>query len=262
MSHEKGFGLADEFRFTRGKVIGLAVLLAVIGLLVYIFRFSSFKDELTPEKIKGYMTDWGAGGYAAYAVSQGLNTVPFIQVNSFVLIASTVYGYWVCVALTFLGNVTGATLSYGVGRWLFGRAWIERLRQKPRLSAFQRRINDAVIWIEGAAAKSPKRVFALFTGIRVIPLIAGWIVSYGSGIVGVPFRKYLAATSAGLAIQSMLYVLVFSRIGDILISKGFTMDSLFIVDFLSQIIIGPLIIAILVFLWWKLTGRKRKDGTA
>jgi uncharacterized membrane protein YdjX (TVP38/TMEM64 family) len=126
---------------------------------------------------------------AAWAPWSWLGSIALMVLHSFVPLPAEIialangmlFGSWWGVAITWVGAMLGAILSYALARWLGRPAvrWVIPARHWARL--------DAV----------PVSAGALLV-IRLMPVISFNLVNYAAGLLGVPWGRFLWTTGLGI----------------------------------------------------------------
>jgi uncharacterized membrane protein YdjX (TVP38/TMEM64 family) len=102
------------------------------------------------------------------------------------------FGLWWGFCIVLLGNSIGATISFGLSRWL-GQRWLSRkLSRNPTL-----RLLELAVEREGW-----KIIFLS----QLHPLFPTSLLNYLYGLTRIPFRTYMLWTSMGRAPGIFLYV--------------------------------------------------------
>jgi len=126
---------------------------------------------------------------AAWAPWSWLGSIVLMVLHSFVPLPAEIialangmlFGSWWGVAITWVGAMLGAVLSYALARWL-GRPtvrWMIPARHWARLEAM------------------PVSAGALLV-IRLMPVISFNLVNYAAGLLGVPWGRFLWTTGLGI----------------------------------------------------------------
>lgn len=180
-------------RLPRTRVLVSAAVLAVaaVGLLVLLSRgeLPQWREGL--EWAQSHAHHWWLGPLLALAMAAflavGLPGSIFIWISG--LLFAPVYATPLLVA----GGVSGAIAAYGLARRLSAR----RLESSDR-----RRMLDLL---------RQRGDFVTLVALRVAPGLPHAAVSFASGALAIPLRRYVAATAVGLTIKSGLYVTAIHR---------------------------------------------------
>jgi uncharacterized membrane protein YdjX (TVP38/TMEM64 family) len=168
----------------------IVVLVVLAGVTAAIVGLPAGFD-LSGEAIAHYVESLGMWGHAAIIGLMVVHSfVPFPA--EFVAAgAGMCYGAAWGTALTWTGAMIGATLSFGLTRWL-GRSFAEAMlpeRHRARLDA----------WTADQGA-------ATLLASRFIPLIAFNLINYAAGLTRVSWWTFLWTT--GLGILPLTYIMV------------------------------------------------------
>jgi uncharacterized membrane protein YdjX (TVP38/TMEM64 family) len=98
--------------------------------------------------------------------------------------SGAIFGGLMGGALSLMGNVTGAGIACWLGRTL-GEAWVARRAAASSLARHRERLLSRGAWV----------IFLL----RLNPLTSSDLVSYVAGAMGVPVRRVVLGTLAGMA---------------------------------------------------------------
>lgn len=111
----------------------------------------------------------------------------------FIWVAGFLLPPLVATPVVLAGGVGGAAAAYALARGA-GARLVPRARRER--------------WIE---LMQPRGDFVTLVALRVAPGVPHAVVSFGAGLVEVPFRRYLGASIVGLVIKSSLYVTAIHR---------------------------------------------------
>jgi uncharacterized membrane protein YdjX (TVP38/TMEM64 family) len=102
------------------------------------------------------------------------------------LIASAngvVFGIWLGTLLSWLGGLLGASVAFGIARWLGGSV-VQRLLGSAQLASFHSLVERDGFWAVLVA--------------RLIPLISFDLISYLAGLSTMRYPHFLLATAVGM----------------------------------------------------------------
>lgn len=138
---------------------------------------------------------WAPLGLIALFVIQQL--LPILPNFLLIALAGLLFGIPWGVVWAWLGTIAAAAVLYGVGtRW--GRRLIRYLVGEERLL-----VAETILLRRGAWS---------VMGIRMIPVVPAYVVSYLAGIVRLPFGIYLMGTAIGVLPGTVLYAVLGERI--------------------------------------------------
>lgn len=167
----------------------LFALLALAGGALVVLVALAFLFDLTlldADRVADQIRSWGPGGplalialLVAQAVVAPLPSPPLLMAAGFV------YGPWAGFAIGCVGLLLGASACFGLAR-VFGRPFAERFVSSERLAAIDHQVGS----------RSGSTLLALVS-LRVLMPPAFDAVSYGCGLVRVPFRWFALATAIG-----------------------------------------------------------------
>lgn len=162
----------------------LALLLAFCVLAWWLLPSGSLIDlngsvEDTVTRIRSWGV-WGVAGSIALMVVHSF--LPF-PAEVIAVANGMVYGSLWGSVITWIGAMLGATMAYGLARWL-GRPFLLRM-----LSPHEMRKLES--W-------SDARGGLTLLGGRLIPLVAFNLLNYGAALAGISWRTFLWATGIGI----------------------------------------------------------------
>lgn len=179
----------------RQIVTGLAAGLFGGLLLALAFRYRHLIDLEAMRAGLSRLGPWAPLGLVLFFVVQQL--MPVFPNFLLIALAGLLFGLPWGVAWSWLGIVSAAALLYGLGtRW--GRRLIRGMVGDEHLV-----MAESLMLRRGAWA---------VLGIRMIPVLPSYLVSYLAGIVRVPFGVYLLGTGLGVLPGTVLYALLGERI--------------------------------------------------
>jgi uncharacterized membrane protein YdjX (TVP38/TMEM64 family) len=168
---------------TWGWVVRLLLALFVILCALWAYRQSGFWDS--PESLR----EMGFGPQAAAAVILIMTCAwAFaLPASALLIVTPLIFPAHLSTLITTTGCAFGTAIGYAVARFV-GGASVERFRG-GRLWRFLTRHSSFL---------------ALF-GVRLTPGVPHGFINYTAGLAGIPFARFLAATTAAMAIKSYVY---------------------------------------------------------
>lgn len=168
----------------------LFITLAILGLLAFNFFFP-FKDYLEDAII--WFRALGPLAVLPYMIIFIAAAVFFVPVSGMILMAGTLYGFWMGYFLVAASGLASIAVTYGLGKlW---RTRVEALRRDhPRFESIY----------EAVTTHGPILVFL----IRLNPLLPFSVLNYLFTIPKLDFRKYLFSSFLGLTPDIMFYLYV------------------------------------------------------
>jgi uncharacterized membrane protein YdjX (TVP38/TMEM64 family) len=128
----------------------------------------------------------------------------FIPGTLLSLVGALLFGVQEGTLWTWLGAVIGSAGAFQVAR-LLGRDFVVQLFR----GSFER--FDRAVRRNG--------FLGLFL-IRLLPIFPFFAINFGSGITGIRFRDYVAATAAGILPGVFVYQLLFAKLGEAALKEG------------------------------------------
>lgn len=161
----------------------LLLTLAVVCAALAVYRWSGLWES--PEGLLGR----GVGGRTAALI---IFVMAFawafaLPASMFLLITPLLFPPHVSAVITTTGCVLGAGVGYVVARFV-GGPWVERFRD-GRLRRFFSRHSS----------------FLVLFGVRLTPGSPHGFINYAAGLAAIPFARFVAATTAAMAIKSYVY---------------------------------------------------------
>lgn len=179
-----GAGVRDK-KTPRGLAL-LAVAGTAVALLLALLVYSSGPAHLDAEVVANRVRASGALGplslmalLIVQAVVAPLPSPPILMAAGFV------YGPWQGFAIGWFGLLLGASACFGLARVL-GRSFAERFVRPQRLAA-----------VDGYVRTRTGATLLTLVSMRVLMPPAFDAVSYGCGLVRVPFPLFVLATALG-----------------------------------------------------------------
>ncbi len=164
-------------------VIVAGGLLSALGLALWRALAAEGIDvaTLTQADVERLFAAWGPWSAAASVALMVLHSFLPLPAEIISIANGMMFGPWLGMALTWLGAMLGAVLSFALARWL-GRPFVRLV-----LSPAQRRQLDAIPLGPGALLV-----------LRLVPLISFNLVNYAAGLLGVRWWTFLWTTALGI----------------------------------------------------------------
>lgn len=183
--------MSDSKRSMNGKiVVKFLVLVLFLGAAVWVFRFSSARDLVTPEYLGGLLDATGWWGPAVFTLVEAASIVLFVPASIPIVVGAGLFGPSWGFFCGWVGAVLGAGAAFFLGRVL-GRAFVASL-----IGDRLRRFDDAI----------ERHGFTTVLYLRLLnsPFTP---LNYGLSLTKVRFRDYLLGTALGVAVS--VFVLTF-----------------------------------------------------
>ncbi|HKP97090.1 MAG TPA: VTT domain-containing protein [Fibrobacteria bacterium] len=173
----------------KSKILLIALL--VISVLVF-NAFFPFKDHL--QDAIAWFRALGPWAIVPYMILFVTASVFFIPISGMILVAGTLYGFWMGYLLVAASGLASVAVTYGVGKKLW-RKRVEALRREnPRFESIY----------EAISRHGPILVFL----IRLNPLLPFALLNYLFTIPKLDFRKYLLSSFLGMTPDIFFYLYV------------------------------------------------------
>ena len=152
------------------------------------------------------------------------------------------WGFWLVVIAATLGNTIGSLIAYAIGAW-GGRPFLERYGKYLLIRPHEIEIAEHFFAKYGAAT-------AFFS--RLLPIVRTFI-SFPAGVARMPLGRFVAYSTAGAFLWSMLLVYAGTVLGANWVDIRHALQPF---DLLIAVGVVVLVVA---FVWWRLgmPGRRR-----
>jgi uncharacterized membrane protein YdjX (TVP38/TMEM64 family) len=184
------------------KIAAAAALLAaalVVALGIVLWRALAERGidlaALSPEDVERFVKAWGpwsALGAVALMVAHSFLPLPAEIIP---VVNGMMFGPWLGIALTWLGAMLGAVLSFALARAL-GRPFVRLVlpeRHWRRIDSLSPRAGPLLV-------------------VRLVPVISFNLVNYAAGVLDIPWWTFLWTTALGILPLTVALVLIGGRI--------------------------------------------------
>ncbi|HEV8546060.1 MAG TPA: DedA family protein [Candidatus Limnocylindrales bacterium] len=153
------------------------------------------------------------------------------------------WGYWIVVVVATIGNTLGSLVAYAIGAW-GGRPFLERYGKYLLIRPHEIELAERFFDRYGAAT-------AFFS--RLLPIVRTFI-SFPAGVARMPLPKFIAYSTAGAFLWSMLLVFAGVQLGARWTDIRHALQPF---DLLIAVVV---VAAVVLFIWWRLgmPGRPRR----
>jgi membrane protein DedA with SNARE-associated domain len=155
------------------------------------------------------------------------------------------WGFWIVVVVATIGNTIGSLIAYGIGAW-GGRPFLERYGRYLLIRQHEIELAERFFDRYGAAT-------AFFS--RLLPIVRTFI-SFPAGVARMPLRKFIAYSTAGAFLWSILLVYAGTVLGSNWVKIRETLQ-----PFDLLIAVGVVVLVVL-FVWWRLGRPGWRRGTS
>ena len=172
--------------------------------------------------------------YAGFLVSDPLQVEP---------LTGGAWNYWIVVIVATIGNTIGSLVAYAIGAW-GGRPFLERYGKYLLIRPHEIELADHFFEKYGAAT-------AFFS--RLLPIVRTFI-SFPAGVARMPIGTFVAYSTAGAFLWSMLLVFAGVQLGANWVEIRHALQPF---DLLIAVVV---VAGVLLFIWWRLRmpGRRRR----
>jgi membrane protein DedA with SNARE-associated domain len=153
--------------------------------------------------------------------------------------------FWIVVVVATIGNTIGSLIAYAIGAW-GGRPFLERYGRYLLIRHHEIELAERFFDRYGAAT-------AFFS--RLLPIVRTFI-SFPAGVARMPLRKFIAYSSAGAFLWSILLVYAGTVLGSNWVKIRETLQ-----PFDTVIAVGVVALVVL-FVWWRLGRPGWRRGTS
>ena len=204
-------------------------------------------------------TLYGAVGYAGVLLAMAIESAMIPLPSELILpyagflvsdpsqiepITGQPWNFWIVVIVATIGNTLGSLIAYGIGAY-GGRPLLERYGKYILIRPHEIDLADAFFAKHGAAT--------VFIG-RLLPIVRTFI-SFPAGVARMPIGKFIAYSTAGAFLWSMLLVYAGTVLGE-----NWEQIRKALQPFDMLIAVG-VVVAVVAFVWWRL-GMPGKPGRA
>jgi membrane protein DedA with SNARE-associated domain len=153
------------------------------------------------------------------------------------------WNYWVVVVMATLGNTVGSLIAYAIGAW-GGRPFLERYGRYLLIRHHEIALAEHFFERYGSAT-------AFLS--RLLPIVRTFI-SFPAGVARMPLGRFIAYSTAGAFLWSMLLVFAGVQLGSRWVDIRHALQPF---DLLIAVVA---LAAIALFIWWRLgtPGRPRR----
>lgn len=179
-------------------LLKLFILIVLLGLAIYLVRFSPLKDHFTAEALGRLLTDAGAWAPLAFIVIYAVAVCLFIPGTLLTGVGAAIFGPYWGFAWVWLGAMLGASAAFIIGRTL-GREFAASLigdRLKKYDDAIERNGFATVLYL--------RLIYFPFTPMN-----------FGMGVTKVHFRDYFAGTALGIVVGTFVFTFFIGTLGQI-----------------------------------------------
>lgn len=163
--------------------------LLLVALVATAVALAVWSPSLDTDGLQSAVARWGVWSPLVFAGVYVAATLLVVPKNVLTVGAGLVFGFGFGSALVWVAALAGAAAAFWVGRFL-GLDAVRHLAG-PRQDRFA----------ELAARRGGVAVLIA----RLVPIVPFTVVNYGSGVAGVGFRPYLAATAVGIVPGTLVY---------------------------------------------------------
>jgi membrane protein DedA with SNARE-associated domain len=153
--------------------------------------------------------------------------------------------FWIVVVVATIGNTIGSLIAYAIGAW-GGRPFLERYGRYLLIRHHEIELAERFFDRYGAAT-------AFFS--RLLPIVRTFI-SFPAGVARMPLGKFIAYSSAGAFLWSILLVYAGTVLGSNWVKIRETLQ-----PFDTVIAVGVVALVVL-FVWWRLGRPGWRRGTS
>jgi uncharacterized membrane protein YdjX (TVP38/TMEM64 family) len=174
-----------DYRAGRSLTILVVTGIAIVALIGVAWRMLDAHGidvtALTPADVERFVDGWGAWSAAGSVALMVLHSFLPLPAEIIPLVNGMIFGPWLGIALTWIGAMLGAVLSFALARWL-GRPFVRLIVREHH--------RERIVKL----SLSPPTLLL----IRLVPLISFNLVNYAAGLLGVGWWSFLWTTAIGI----------------------------------------------------------------
>jgi uncharacterized membrane protein YdjX (TVP38/TMEM64 family) len=164
--------------------IAFPLFIAAVFITAFLFREQLWDLFSSPEKIRNWVSDWGAKAPLLFIGLQLLQVIVSVIPGEIPQIAGGyLFGVWLGILYSLIGITLGSAFNYYLAR-LLGRPFVRSILKKERLEKFEN------------FARS-KKVTAAFLLLFLVPAFPKDTLCYVAGITPMRFFPFLLISTAG-----------------------------------------------------------------
>lgn len=195
----------------RIKILFSAVWAIGLGFAFSAWRDSGLELAQVPEALDAWLSRFGLARAAAiYVVLYTLRPLILFPATALTVASGLVFGPWLGILFTIVGENASANFAFLIGRWLSGgiiedpdagwlSRWDKKIRENALTSVLLMRLLllpfDAVNYGCGMTSMR-QRDFAIGTFLGIIPALVAFVLLGGAGSAGVENRLLLLSIAA------------------------------------------------------------------
>src|SRR6478609_6258017 len=164
--------------------------------------------------------------YAGFLVSDPIQIEP---------LTGQAWSFWIVAIVATIGNTLGSLIAYAIGAY-GGRPFLERYGKYLLIRPHEIEIADSFFARHGGAT--------VFIG-RLLPIVRTFI-SFPAGVARMPLGRFIAFSTAGAFLWSMLLVYAGTVLGENWVQIREALQ-----PFDLLIAVG-VVVAVLLFVWWRI----------
>jgi uncharacterized membrane protein YdjX (TVP38/TMEM64 family) len=179
-------------------LLRLALLAALVGAA---FLAVASSGHLSAQRVRGWVDDYGVAGPLVFIAVSALLTPALFPGPLLAGASGLLFGTWLGTPISIVSATLGATIAFGIARWIAHDA-VEGLEPAhPRLRALR--------------AFVARRGFLSILYARIVPGIPYSLVNYAAGLSPVALRTFAAATALGCAPRAFAYTALGGSLDDL-----------------------------------------------
>jgi uncharacterized membrane protein YdjX (TVP38/TMEM64 family) len=196
----RGVGLNRLVSLKAVRWLVLCLYLALIGAVSWAWRDPQWRASLEPHAL----AQWGRSllnlpmGPLLILFGYVLAVLMAVPVAVMITVGSLVFGPWPGMAYALSGMVSGAVVTYGMGRFVGAHAVDSWSNTGGRMHALAQGLKRRGLWA--------------IVLIRLVPVAPFVVVNMASGAIRVPFKHYVMGTFLGLMPGTIMISLFTDRL--------------------------------------------------
>jgi uncharacterized membrane protein YdjX (TVP38/TMEM64 family) len=176
---------------------GLMLLAGALAALAWRLADETGTDitALTPGDAERFLRSWGAWSALGAVLLMVLHAFVPLPAEIIAMANGMMFGAWLGIALTWIGAMLGAFLSFALARRL-GRPFVARLVAETRFREIEQ------------LGVNPRALLVA----RLLPVVSFNLVNYAAGLLGVGWWTFAWTTALGILPLTILTVLLGGRL--------------------------------------------------
>jgi len=189
----------------KGALIKAFILVAFIVAAIYIVRFTSVKDFLTPQALSSFLEAAGIWAPAVFILIYTAGVCLFLPGTLLTALGAAIFGPYWGFLYVWLGALVGSSVAFFIGRTL-GREFAASL-----IGDKLRKYDDAIERNGFATVLYLRLIYFPFTPLN-----------FGMGLTKVRFWDYFLGTALGILVGTFIFTFFVGTLKEVLASGNWS----------------------------------------